>query len=254
MKAQYETHYAISSLNLVEIAEQWGPHIDGKIVKSQATRAFARGDFSRKPFIIGTTTEEARPFVYLAFGKPLHNSLYYLSIASVFPRHIFQVLKAYPANDTRDERDNLGNLATDFLFICPARNIIRNAVEHVFSDVWLYVFDHALSRWGNFTPCIGHVCHSADIPFVFQAADRTGYKYTREEIVLSKRLMEYWTNFAKYGNPNGLSKNQILNYNERWPKYTSANRWTALKFACPQLSMINNFKGKTCDLWDEIGY
>ena len=39
--------------------------------------------------------------------------------------------------------------------------------------------------------------------YVFHTASLGGYKFTADEIVLSDTLIHYWTNFARYGNPNG---------------------------------------------------
>ena len=39
--------------------------------------------------------------------------------------------------------------------------------------------------------------------YVFHTASLGGYKFTADEVVLSDTLIRYWTNFARYGNPNG---------------------------------------------------
>ena len=51
--------------------------------------------------------------------------------------------------------------------------------------------------------CFDKVCHAAELAYVFNVEDLTTYAYTSNERFLSKRMVWYWTNFAKYGTPNG---------------------------------------------------
>ena len=43
-----------------------------------------------------------------------------------------------------------------------------------------------------------------ELPYVFHTATLGGFHYTPDELVLSDTLINYWTNFAHYGNPNGI--------------------------------------------------
>ena len=45
--------------------------------------------------------------------------------------------------------------------------------------------------------------HGSDLPFVFQTAHINGFNYTSDEMALSDSIIRYFTNFVKYGNPNG---------------------------------------------------
>ena len=45
--------------------------------------------------------------------------------------------------------------------------------------------------------------HGVELPYVFHTAPLDGFHYTPDELVLSDTLINYWTNFARYGNPNG---------------------------------------------------
>jgi para-nitrobenzyl esterase len=45
--------------------------------------------------------------------------------------------------------------------------------------------------------------HSAELWYVFGTLDRCWRPFTEEDKELSERIIQYWTNFAKSGNPNG---------------------------------------------------
>ena len=53
--------------------------------------------------------------------------------------------------------------------------------------------------------------HGAELPFVFHAAALPQFNHTQDELVLSGDMVQYWTNFAHYGNPNEfqLEKNAV---------------------------------------------
>jgi para-nitrobenzyl esterase len=55
--------------------------------------------------------------------------------------------------------------------------------------------------------------HSDDIEYVFGTLDtRPGAEWRPEDRSLSEEMMEYWTNFAKTGDPNGARLPE-------WPRY-----------------------------------
>ena len=51
--------------------------------------------------------------------------------------------------------------------------------------------------------------HGVELPYVFHTATLGGFHYTPHELVLSDTLINYWTNFARYGNPNGKGEHPV---------------------------------------------
>jgi para-nitrobenzyl esterase len=83
-------------------------------------------------------------------------------------------------------------------------------------NIYRYKFDLGApptqSHWGS------QASHADDIEYVFGTLDtRPGVAWRPEDYALSERMMSYWTNFARTGDPNGVDGNgQRL---PEWPKY-----------------------------------
>ena len=64
------------------------------------------------------------------------------------------------------------------------------------------MFLKAQEAW--ITPlCNDKVCHSAEVAYEFDVSSLLNYDYTEKEKDLSTHMLTLWSNFAKYGNPNG---------------------------------------------------
>jgi len=61
--------------------------------------------------------------------------------------------------------------------------------------------------------------------FIFHSAPLVGFNYTADEEKLSNQMIAYWTNFAKYGDPNGDG-------DLSWPQYMYQTK-KVLRFLTP---------------------
>lgn len=68
---------------------------------------------------------------------------------------------------------------------------------------YVYYFDAAPPTDGR--PALTGSFHSSELWSVFHTMDRSWRPFTSEDVALSDRIVDYWTNFVKYGNPNGAS-------------------------------------------------
>ena len=65
--------------------------------------------------------------------------------------------------------------------------------------------------------------HGDEINFIFGEAFNYSAPYTDEEKMLTRFIMAYWSNFAKFGDPNTRdrsSPNQINLDLPNWPEYS----------------------------------
>jgi len=61
-------------------------------------------------------------------------------------------------------------------------------------------------------------------------------------------MIDYWTNFARNGDPNKGVKVPI-----QWPTYNSQTKQNIL-FQTPQISVESAWQKDTCQFWDRLGY
>ncbi|XP_052803873.1 cAMP-regulated D2 protein-like [Mya arenaria] len=248
-EAQHDSRTKPTSLKVLDFFEPLGPFVDGDVVPFEIITAIYGNKLRQVPTMIGTLSEEARIFVYEAWGKPLTLPEYIAVLFATYPSHLGEMLQQYPPSADGDNRDILTSLGTDFIFTCATRNMSRNFLKHG-QTVHRYVFNHAFSfpGWGKFSYCEGHVCHGEEIAYVFHSADRSGFDFSADEERLSDELIAYWTNFAYTSDPNsGPHKINIS-----WPTYDSNS--TMLQFQTPKSASIQNYLKNKCDFWDSIGY
>lgn len=238
-----------TSLKVLEFFEPLGPFVDGKIVPYEPVDAIQNNRIRKVPTMIGTVSEEARIFVYEAWGKVLNPEEYIAVLFATYPSHLDAMLQKYPTSKTGDNRDILTKLGTDFIFTCAARNMSRNFVKNG-QDVYRYVFSKSFSfnGWGNFSYCDGHVCHGEEIAYVFHSADQSGFNFKTDEEDLSNQMIAYWTNFAWTSDPNKGPNAVKL----QWPKYDSMSK--NMNFLTPNNAIVDSYNSELCDFWDSIGY
>ncbi|XP_049999587.1 acylcarnitine hydrolase-like isoform X1 [Alexandromys fortis] len=106
--------------------------------------------------------------------------------------------------DTEDPQTlqiQYAEMMADFMFVVPALQVAHFQRSH--APVYFYEFQHQPSYLKSFKPPYVKADHSDEVPFVF-GSFIFGIKLvlTEEEKLLNGRMMKYWANFARHGNPN----------------------------------------------------
>jgi para-nitrobenzyl esterase len=60
--------------------------------------------------------------------------------------------------------------------------------------------------------------HSSDLWYIFHSFSHSWRPFTAGDNALSNQMVNYWTNFAKYGNPNGKDGGTWTPYSAKVPK------------------------------------
>ncbi|XP_034530099.1 cAMP-regulated D2 protein [Notolabrus celidotus] len=260
LDAQMKTSSKIvNPFRFLEVFETWGPHIDGELIKEQAVTAFLKGHWQKeKQVLLGTTSEEGVIFVYGVFNKPVSAIESTVYITAIFKQHALRILHKYlPLYRDADRRGMLAQIVTDYVFLCPSRRSAR-AGTAAGSEVWMYVFDHVASDhrvWSGLTFCYQHVCHGAELPFLFNSASVANFTLSPPEKLMSNRMLCYWGAFAHTGDPSSRAQQTTFCREQRlpvWPRYSDTSGWLMMNFTVRSHAQVGT-RNHVCDFWDKLG-
>ncbi|KAG9330469.1 hypothetical protein JZ751_024374 [Albula glossodonta] len=114
--------------------------------------------------------------------------------------------------------------------------------------VYLYLFDHRASNlpWPEWMGVI----HGYEIEFVFGLPLEKSLNYTAQEEELSRRMMRYWANFARTGNPN-LNADGSMEARRRWPLFTASEQ-SFVGLNTEPLELHQGLRTQPCALWNRF--
>ncbi|XP_076087850.1 acetylcholinesterase-like [Mytilus galloprovincialis] len=126
--------------------------------------------------------------------------------------------------------DVLNDIGSDLSFRCPVLDIAKTfANTYRRKSVYMYLFEHRSTK--SPTPPWFGAFHTSEISYVFGDPLIDNVKYTETDKVVSNRMINYWTTFAKTGNPNFVGDKC---FND-WNLYNKQNRkYLIIDSNCPQ--------------------
>jgi para-nitrobenzyl esterase len=190
----------------------WGT-VDGLVLPQQMVEAFDQGKQAPVPLLAGFNQGEIRSLMMLAPKPPATAAEYKATIRDRYGDLADAFLKLYPA---ADYKDSIIATTRDALYGWTADRMVRKQTA-LGQRAYLYMFDHgypAMEAAGL------HAFHASELPYVFGTIDTLGPNWpkipdTPEEHALSDTMLDYWTSFARDGNP-------IAAKAPAWPAYGSA--------------------------------
>merc|ERR1719188_1908056 len=112
------------------------------------------------------------------------------------------------------EENGWNKIINDAVFFVPDQITVESMVQHN-PNVFNYVFTQKndwspIGTYYNFTGEDGPY-HADELPFLFDVEEFPTVKnFTEEEKHLSRQMIKYWANFAKYGNPSPKNDNSDI--------------------------------------------
>jgi para-nitrobenzyl esterase len=209
----------------------FAPVFDGWVLPGNPLAAYEGGKQHDVPMILGSTSNEGT--LYLAGETDLSLEKYQAFLKARFGNHSVEAFTMFPADSAQDVPRAIDNIITTAANACPAR-LVAQCMEQRKARSYLYQFTR---RPGTALARKLGVHHGAELAYVFGNMNKSdGYDDTDSE--LSEKMMAYWVNFAKTGNPNGRG----LFY---WPAYKGKSDLN-IEFSDTILSNKNLFQ-KECD-------
>jgi len=175
----------------------WWPNFDGYVLLGDQYNLYQEGKYNDTPILIGTNADEGALFVMSTTMQK-----YKESVESGYSEFARDILTAYPANSEAQALRSARDLARDATFAWSTWSWARLQSNTGKGKVFVYYFNHRPQypdepRFRDWGPA-----HGSEISFVFGNFTKQ-MAPTPEDKTVSEQLMSYWTNFAKYGNPNG---------------------------------------------------
>jgi para-nitrobenzyl esterase len=157
--------------------------IDGSYVDDQLEDAIRSDHEQHIPLLIGS------------------NGFPYSPNAQTMPEALLERLLPMAGRlygDSARKTDAPARIRTDWVFSEPTRLVARTHAAHG-SPTYRYLFDYVPETAEP--PEAGE--EGQDIRFVFGTLGIRSGLYSRKDLEVSRTMRTYWTNFAKYGDPNG---------------------------------------------------
>lgn len=186
------------------------PIVDGYVIPGDQFELYEKGQYNDVPVLIGYNSDEGS-----SFGGASTAEDHIASAQTRYGQFADSLLEAYPL-----ENGKVGKTARDLMrdaaFGWQTWSWARLQSRTGQSKVFLYYFDQH-PEYSEDSPRYGYGSpHGQDVGYVFQHINNPAQPGSDE--ALSDVMGKYWTNFAKYGDPNGPQEGL-----PQWPQFTEEN-------------------------------
>jgi para-nitrobenzyl esterase len=186
------------------------PIIDGYVIPDDQYKLYEAKKYNDVPILVGYNSDEGA-----SFSPPATPEAYINGVKNRYGKFADDLIKAYPVGTTTVPK-TARDLARDAAFGWHTWIWARLHAMKGKTKAYYYYFDQHPDhpqdspRYGYGSP------HGQDVGFVFQHLNPNSQQATPTDQQISEAMATYWTNFAKYGHPNGNGVPQ-------WPAFSDAN-------------------------------
>ena len=208
------------------LLSEFFPNIDGYVLEKSPFEVFLEGEQAKVPLLVGSNSDEAS-LIYPLFPSPLiefkHREFLPANIADLireeFGTDAKKIFELYPGA-IEGNTDALTDILGDSMFGAKAFFYAVQAAKSG-QPAFLYFFSQTLPSPKQ---TIG-AFHGIEIPHLF-AKNTSIVPLNKTALELSEIMGDYWTQFAKTGNPNKSPRPE-------WPQFSLDNQeYMVLQGSC----------------------
>uniref|UniRef100_A0AC11DJ77 Carboxylesterase 2 n=1 Tax=Ovis aries TaxID=9940 RepID=A0AC11DJ77_SHEEP len=151
--------------------------------------------------------------------ESVRNALQKLSAMTTMPPEFGELLMEEYIEDSEDHQtlqNQFQEMMGDYIFVIPALQVAMFHRSH--APVYFYEFQHQSSFFKDVRPSYVRADHGDEVRFLFRNEQ---IQFTEEEELLSRKMIKYWANFARNGNPNGEGL-------PHWPMFDQEDQYMQL--------------------------
>ncbi|XP_006046512.1 acetylcholinesterase isoform X1 [Bubalus bubalis] len=235
------------------------PVVDGDFLSDTPEALINAGDFHGLQVLVGVVKDEGSYF--LVYGAPgfskdneslISRAQFLAGVRVGVPQASDLAAEAvvlhytdwlHPEDPAR-LREALSDVVGDHNVVCPVAQLAGRLAAQG-ARVYAYIFEHRASTlsW----PLWMGVPHGYEIEFIFGLPLEPSLNYTIEERTFAQRLMRYWANFARTGDPNDPRDPKA----PQWPPYTAgAQLYVSLNLR--PLEVRRGLRAQACAFWNRF--
>lgn len=227
------------------------PTIGNKTLPLQGKTALQSGKFVQVPLINGGNKDEFRLYIgyMLLAGKKITADNYLDTLKTYYGAHAEAVSRMYPVKDYASAAIALATALSDYNPVAGIYNcgyLQQGQLAGKYVPVYEYVFSDEnsppLAQVPNFK--LG-AAHAQDLSYLFPGYNDTNAHnapaLTGNSLEISHLMIQYWTSFAKTGNPNAPKQKPF------WPLFKKPN--DVMNFLPGNIGTFDAAKMHHCDFW-----
>lgn len=236
----------------------WKPCYGDDVLEQDVIPALEAGSMHEGvDVLVGTNTDEAETFL-MGGSKTMAVWEAEAAVELVFGKDSARLVLDYyspPRYNFTDGRLLLSRVLTHYWFRCASEKFANAAAAGNGTSAYVYRYDHVFSVGQLFSAfglpkfCANHTCHASELPFVFRFDHITTPKLnatmTPGEVTLSDDMVQFWTNFARSGDPNAGGAAHA------WPKWSADTRQNIV---LDEQYATEDSVDLCANLWDKVGY
>jgi para-nitrobenzyl esterase len=186
----------------------FSPVVDGQFLSESVPEIYAAGRQAHVPTIIGSNRDERAGVL----SKDMTAEKWKAFAAEHYGAQSGQFLAAFPGRTDEEAVQSADAFTTESYIALGAWKWAEAQSRTREAPVYRYRFDLPATP-SEMHPEGKYAFHSDELEYVFGTLEvRRGAAWRPEDRALSARIMDYWTNFARTGDPNG-------NWLPHWPRY-----------------------------------